>query len=499
MFSTRPSPTYRPTLSPVYSKSPIPTNSLSQLASTSPKPTKVPLSGPVSAAPNIPPPTIPSPSQSPSRPPPPKQTELRDHDVSRSPLPSSASTVSRERALQSGNEIVTLRKKWLYGRPRQPTTTGDDIPLFKLPPPKVKPVNWKQGPYQKPSDFRGASPRMAEISRPLNFETDSPRPPDLRGLQDIPHPSEDLSKTPTSSALEFWAVADASLAPSESASAQAPNRRGEPPPDIWKDADKTLNLRKSGPTMEEWIASLPGLGLRLGSWAPDRNLDSIMLKQLRVKTPKPSPVQADELLRARLAGELNIMENRVFDQGEEFVPEDELGLTLEEVKSLELLEDEPVPENAPPAIIDPFLLHPEYIPSPIPSVVLTPVSAIAHPLPTVPECEEGKMVPLARTRAYNLPGVPGEETHNFLDSPSNRSLERPLHLASDVISRLNALEKYWDEQGIVVGTVLRRMLWIVDIMIIKEREEAQRLIRRKEMGWMDSEAEESEDGGGKSE
>jgi hypothetical protein len=294
--------------------------------------------------------------------------------------------------------------------------------------------------------------------------------------------------TPTASALAFWAAADASLAPSESASALPPNHKGEPPPDIWRDADKTLDLRKGGPTMEEWIASLPGLGLKLGPWASDGTLDSRMLSELRedIKLAKDEQPHGDDgdgdggdegasagggTLRTMLVEKIKEMDNKVQsdEEFEEFVPEDVEGLLPEEVKVLEaVLETESMPDNLPPPVADPTLLHPEYR-----STSLTTTTSTS-----------------ARERkSTTTPGRSGSRRRN--SEPTNaRRLE---NLGGDVAGRLDALEKYWDEQGIVVGAVLKRMLWIVDTLIVKEREEAQRMLRRREMGWEDDDDDDDDD------
>lgn len=469
VFPARPSASYRPTLSPVYSKSPIPTNSLSPATSTS---LKTPKATPGDPAP------IPADGMVPASiilnsKPPSGFLEAKGRDLTGRPPP----TTERDQSLQSTNETVDSRRKQSYEHPRASLVVENDIPPLKLPSPEVKPVNSR--PPQKSTSAKSSPHKTLTTSTPHNIGTNSPWPPNPRGTREPVNPNIEFLKTPTSSALEFWAAADASLAPSESASAQPPNKTGEPPPEIWKDADNTLNLRKSKPTLEEWIAGLPGLGLRQGPLAANSFLDTQMLRELRTKYIKESSSrEGNDFTMATLAEKLKVLENEELELREEFVPEDEMGLTPEEVNALE--ETETALENGPPPIINPFLLHPDYHPHPSPSVILEAIS------PTQ-ESEAKETHPPTRVKSNNIPGVPADEKYGVLDSPPPRKLQRPRDLVGDATIRLETLEKYWNDQGIIVGTVLRRMLWIVDTIIVKEREEAQRLARKHEMGWADDE------------
>lgn len=483
VFPARPSASYRPTLSPVYSKSPIPTNSLSPVTSTSTKPPKGPPGDPVPVPTNPTDKTVQASVTLGSKPPS-ESPETRYQDPTGRPPP----TRKRDQAPQSMNETASPRRKQSYERSRGLLVVENDIPPLKLPPPEVKPVDPGERPSQKFTKTKSPAHENSVTSAPQNTETDSPLSSNSRGTHEYTHPNPEFLKTPSSSALEFWAAADASLAPSESASAQPPNRTGEPPPDIWKDADRTLNLRKGKPTLEEWIAGLPGLGLRQGPLVANGSLDAQMLKELRTKTIKTSSSKkTNDAMVAALAKKLKELEDEELESIEEFVPEDEAGLTLEEVKALE--ESKPVPENAPPPIIDPFLLHPDYHPNPSPSIILEAISPVRGP-----EVEE--MHPSTKTQSSGLPGVTADEKYRLQDSPPPRKLQRPRDLADDATTRLDTLEKYWNDQGIIVGTVLKRMLWIVDTIIVKEREEAQRLARKHEMGWTDGDGD--DEGGGDS-
>lgn len=474
VFPARPSASYRPTLSPVYSKSPIPTNSLSPVTSTSQKTPNATAGGhiPISADPvngmaqaSI----ILNPK------PPFGSSEARGQDPTRRPPP----TTKRDQSLQSTNETANLKRKKSYEHPMISLVVENDIPPLKLPSPEVKPTNSEERPRPNPTNARSPPRETITNSAPQSIGIDSPRSSDPRGIREFRHLNTEFLKTPTSSALGFWAAADASLAPSESASAQPPNRTGEPPPDIWKDADRTSSLRKGKPTLEEWIADLPGLGLQQGSLAANSSLDTQILKELRTKSIKESSSnQGNDIMMTALAEKLKVLEDEELELSEEFVPEDETGLTSEELKALE--ETEPVPENAPPLIIDPFLLHPDYHPNPSPSVILEAISPVR-------ESETEETHPSTKLWSSRLPGVPANERYGPLDSPPPRKLQRPRDLVGDASTRLDTLEKYWNDQGIIVGTVLRRMLWIVDTIIVKEREEAQRLARKHEMGWTDDE------------
>lgn len=474
VFPARPSSSYRPTLSPVYSKSPIPTNSLSAVTSTSQKTPKATAGGHIHISADPVDEMVQAPVILNSKPPF-GSSEARGQD----PTGRLPPTTRRDQSLQSTNEIANLKRKKSYERPVISLVVENDIPPLKLPSPEVKPMNSEERPSQNPTSAKSPPRETITTSAPQSIGIDSPRSSDPRGIHELPHPNTEFLKTPTSSALEFWAAADASLAPSESASAQPANRTGEPPPDIWKDADRTFNLRKGKPTLEEWIADLPRLGLRQGPLAANSSLDTQMLKELKTKSIKESSSnQGNDVMMAALAEKLKVLEDEELELSEEFVPEDENGLTPEEVKALE--ETEPVPENAPPLIIDPFLLHPDYHPNLSPSLILEAISPVR-------ESETEETYPLTKPWSDKLPGAPTNEKYGLLDSPPPRKLQRPRDLVGDATTRLDTLEKYWNDQGIIVGTVLRRMLWIVDTIIVKEREEAQRLARKHEMGWTDDE------------
>lgn len=474
VFPARPSASYRPTLSPVYSKSPIPTNSLSAVTSTSQKTLKATASGPTPISADPADGMVQAPT-TPNSKPPSVSSEARGQDPTRRPPP----TTRRDQSLQSTNEIANLKRKKSYEHPVISLVVENDIPPLKLPSPEVKPMGSEERPPPNPTSAKSPPREAITNPAPQSIGIDSPRSSDPRGIREFQHPNTEFLKTPTSSALGFWAAADASLAPSESASAQPPNRTGEPPPDIWKDADRTFNLRKGKPTLEEWIAGLPGLGKQQGSLAANSSLDTQILKELRTKSIKePSSNQGNDVMMAALAEKLRVLEDEELDLSEEFVPEDETGLTPEELKALE--ETEPVPENGPPLIIDPFLLHPDYHPNPSPSVILEAISPVR-------ESETEEPHPSTKLWSNRLPGVPANERYGPPDSPPPRKFQRPRDLVGDATTRLDTLEKYWNDQGIIVGTVLRRMLWIVDTIIVKEREEAQRLARKHEMGWTDDE------------
>ncbi|KAI5857875.1 hypothetical protein BZA05DRAFT_385130 [Tricharina praecox] len=325
----------------------------------------------------------------------------------------------------------------------RPSTFSPRIESRELPiDPPPKPVSVVSDATQRrPKDGAARSPN----------DTLSPFPEIQRPKDPSPHPSPSPPKvagrTPTSSALEFWREADESLAPSESASAIPPNPGAEPPPSFWKAADSNLHTAQAkGPTMEEWIATLPGLGLGLGMWGNnDGTLDwkyFETLKATRKLQKRPSGSSMKSVATAKSAQEM-IEENietleKVIEHIEETNPTSTKsildpggeGLTPDEAEALDdiLAEPESPVDNLPPNPVDPNLLHPGYRRSPSPR------------------------------------------------RPQSR-------LGKDVAGRLGAMEKYWGDQNIEMGAVLKRMLVIVDNIIVKEREQAQKEARRREMGW----------------
>ena len=137
----------------------------------------------------------------------------------------------------------------------------------------------------------------------------------------------------------------------------------------------------------------------------------------------------------------------------------EPGLTPEEAEELPTSDDEDDASatalgNIPPPVADSGLLHPGY---------------------------SRGAIPLSMKQDFTFP------------RPKLSTLGPKSRLGRDVAGRLDELERYWEEQSRGVGDTLKRMLIVVDGLIVKEREEAQREQRRREMGWYDSEEEEEEE------
>lgn len=196
--------------------------------------------------------------------------------------------------------------------------------------------------------------------------------------------------------------------------------------------------------MEEWIATLPGLGLGLGSWGNnDGALDWKYFQALKAsnklkKSRSASSVGTQKSAKDMIVENLQVMEMVIEGVEERHREELEEGLTPDEAEALELEAPATVPvvDNLPPPVNEPGLLHPEYR-------LVTGAGRILSG--RRPQSRRGK----------------------------------------DVAGRLDDMERYWAEQSLVMGTVLKRMLVVVDGLIVKEREQAQKEQRRVEMGWVD--------------
>jgi hypothetical protein len=472
MFPPKPpAPFFRPTLSPVSSRSPVPT---SVAAANSPR-----KGGPVSASPrmqlpeqdfsasslHLPLPEVaPPPSASPQKltgltirnavspsvsvqeasllpegstalspimeQPTPRSSSRKSSHVSKRPSPPMAIAVDSS---GSGNTMSSLDISTTAKPPVEP-------PIKSAAPSVTARSEGKPRASPAITQTLNSPPPFSEIQRP---KSPSPYP--------SPSPLKIGIRTPTQSALDFWKEADESLAPSESASAQIPNRHWEPPPNFWKAADRTLDRSKDkGPSMEEWIASLPGLGLGLGTWgASDGSLDWKYFQAAR-KLQKRRSTNSVKTLKSKKSAQDMIEENmdaleKVIEdiEGSQKGVGKEEGLTPDEAEALEDISSEPEDQadNSPPTPVDPSLLHPEYKPS-----LPRPASVAGH----------GSILETRR--------------------PQSR-------LGKDVAKRLDDMEKYWAEQSLAMGTVLKRMLVVIDNLIIKEREQAQKEARRDEMGW----------------
>ncbi|KAA8906394.1 hypothetical protein FN846DRAFT_1013716 [Sphaerosporella brunnea] len=460
-----PAPFFRPTLSPVSSRSPAPT---SVAAANSPKKSHT-----VSASPrmqqieqdfsasslHLPLPDV-APQPPPSSAQKPPNLTIRNasptvltHDtnvlseesmalspIMEQPTPASSSRKSSRTSRRASPPSKALSTEKAISPLHAVTGVNPATESPKRPPILSATVEGTDKPRETPTHAPTviSPPPFSEISRPKS-------PP--------PHPSPSPLKfgiqTPTQSALDFWREADESLAPSDSASAQLPNRHWKPPPNFWKEADRALDTHKAkSPTMEEWIASLPGLGLGLGTWgASDGSIDWKYFQATR-KLQKRRSSNSVKTLRSKKSVQDMIEENmealeKVIEdlEGSRTRSDEDEGLTPDEAEALEdvVIRPEGEVDNNPPTPVNPSLLHPEYKPPPRPASLSGPIL----------------------------------ETRR----PQSR-------LGKDVAARLDNMEKYWAEQSVAMGTVLKRMLVVVDNLIIKEREQAQKEARRAEMGWL---------------
>lgn len=281
------------------------------------------------------------------------------------------------------------------------------------------------------------------------------------------------SKTPTPSAIDFWAEADSTISSSNARSSGLIPTSAE---SFWAEADKAIPLaawKKTGPSLEEWIASLPGIG--------DGASDSKLFEADK-KLKKPRPPLA--------AGVLRVVNGNAEDDEVIF---DEDGNEISAPSERE--------NSEATVVVDRALLHPEihqgYAPSSLsPTHGTFPQSFRPGRLESL--LEASRETSLHTTTVAG--GVPTNRTLTVLSSHPEEDLEaslqqlleldlptqrlyRPGDVVRDATGRLDALEKYWDEQGLLVGSVLKRMLWVVDSLIVKERHEAQKEERAKEMGW----------------
>jgi hypothetical protein len=490
LFPPRPpAPFYRPTLSPVSSRSPVPT-SVGNAAPESPLRQSVSQSWdgrqksrPVSSSPlrsvssdpsassihlplfdtNTVEVIPPSPSLTPQRPPP--QLTIRNGPPTASSLGTEEprESVGLSPIMEQPTPEPSRRSSQKSSKPSsiQPPSIPNDSSISDL---NINPDNsGSASTISIPSHkLRTRSHSHQNLSGPASISTpkSTPLPEPIRPREPPPHPTPSPykipAKTPTQSAVDFWHEADSSLAPSESASAQPPNYYSQPPPSFWKVADQTLAAQEStGPTMEEWIASLPSLGLGLGTWGNhDGALDwkyfqSLQAKNKLKKSRSGSSVKSKASSNTGTAKSVKDMieENiknleKVIEEIEEAGSVREEGLTPEEVEDLdEFISDSESPvDNLPPPITNPNLLHPEYL----------------------------------------GPGTPGAPKSPGPILSSQRPKSR---LGRETAIRLDNMEKYWAEQSLAMGTVLKKMLVIVDTLIVKEREQTQRDRRRVEMGW----------------
>jgi len=458
-----PAPFFRPTLSPVSSRSPAPTTvhpatvspklslhgkGRSRPASVSPMVQSVEQTASPSSLylplSEVAPPPEPTPPRLTIKNGPPSNSTHASADSSRESV--ALSPIMEQPTPEQGNSRRSSRnseERSQLGRAEPPRTAiSPPGGVFCRPSAETptKPISVVSGATQmRPKDETNRSLNdtplpFSEIHRPRD---PPPHPP--------PSPLKVAPRTPTSSALEFWREADESLAPSESASAVPPNPRAEPPPNFWKAADRNLDTGKEkGPTMEEWIATLPGLGLGLGMWGNnDGALDWKYFQSLKASRElRPCASSVKSVAMAQSAQEM-IEENigklqKVIEHIEEtnsspkksVLDTDGEGLTPDEAEAIDDISAEPESpiDNLAPVNINPDLLHPGYSRSPAPR------------------------------------------------RPQSR-------LGQDVADKLVAMEKYWADQSVPIGAVLRRMLVVVDNLIVKEREQAQKEARKKGMGW----------------
>ena len=455
MFPPKPpAPFFRPTLSPVSSRSPVPT-SIGPAATGSPGRSLEKKA--VSASPRLQSieqqaseSSIHLPLSEVSVPTPPKKLTIRNgpptisstHDQDTSSESAILSPIMEQETPEPTSRHSSQRSSQRSAQ-KPIATLPQPVPLAEASSEEVlPPLNLERDTRLKPiQPARNNSNQSSATSTARFSEIKRPHPPPP---MPSPSPLKIAPNTPTPSALDFWREADSSLGPSESASAQPPNYHGERPPVFWKAADSSLYQRNElGPTMEEWIATLPGLGLGLGTWGSnDGALDWKYFQKLRSgnKLRKSRSETSVKSARDMIVENMEVLE-RVVEVVEDKAMEEmnnDAGLTPDEAEAVEEIgvgREEAVADNAPPMVQDPGLLHPKYV-----------------------------------------PGTKG----GILEE------RRPVsRRGRDVAGRLDDMERYWAEQSQVIGKVLKRMLVVVDGLIVKEREQAQKEQRRLEMGWFE--------------
>ncbi|KAF8426371.1 hypothetical protein EV426DRAFT_704324 [Tirmania nivea] len=267
-----------------------------------------------------------------------------------------------------------------------------------------------KNPIQKPAlsqsqqvkGYKSGEPDHSAESSPIKPTVAEARTVTLTQVTYGPGMNENLTvKTPTPSALDFWAEAD---------------------------TDKAVTLppwKRERPLLEELTAGLPGV--RDG--ASDSKVSGAGNK---LKKKKDNP-------KVRV---LTVVNGKAED-------DDKILLTRVEIRCLwqviKLLSFQPLR----------FLL----------SNPQTNLSALED-FPR--SFQPGRLEIYQRHRRRRAPhsnknSKIEEDLNTLLDLPlPTEKLYRP----TNVSSRLDTLEKYLDEQGAAVETVLKRMLWIVDSMVL---------------------------------
>ncbi|KAF8467677.1 hypothetical protein BDZ91DRAFT_762492 [Kalaharituber pfeilii] len=96
----------------------------------------------------------------------------------------------------------------------------------------------------------------------------------------------------------------------------------------------------------------------------------------------------------------------------------------------------------------------------------------AHEVPLLPEVDQAFLIPPWRNgRAENNSSFAHEKLYRLVD------------LVREAEGKLGSLEKYWSDEHPTARAVFKRTLWVVDNLIVKERETGQRGERAREMGW----------------
>jgi len=356
---------------------------------------------------------------------------------------------------------------------------SDNQPLSKpLDPdsvPPTEPEKYNQGGNSRlQTNRRTDSQTPSTESSPINSTMTEGKTATHTQVTRQPGMNDNLTaKTPTPSALDFWAEADSTLS---SAHARSYDQHHPHRNSFWAEADKAVPLppwKRERPSLEEWIAGLPGVG--------DGASDSKVFGTGKKLKKKDDPE----------VGVLRVVNGNAEDEDKILFDEDgnEVAMASDQAPIV------------PTVKVDRRLLFPS--PQPDPSALPNfPRPFQPGRLEILPEASQETslhtptvlggistnktLTLLSHAQAEN--SKIEEDLKALLGLPlPTEKLYRPADLARDVSSRLDTLEKYWDEQGVTVGTVLKRMLWIVDSMVVKEREGGQRERRAQEMGWVDGE------------
>jgi len=278
----------------------------------------------------------------------------------------------------------------------------------------------------------------ADLEKPL-----PPPSPDLRPEPDSPELGN-RAEAHLQESESFWDTADSLLpyikAPKTYKDA---SNTGNVSSDFWNEADRTLELppwRQSGSKMDEWLESLPG-------W------EDGFLQEFTEKVKAEEQEQPGETLTSPPI--------------QHFLRQRRKSDALRRELQLQSIQEESTPRSdadTPASMRDRMLRKPRPLGQMSTTLRDDKINNVPSPL-------------------YAPPSPPKTGANSIEAGVEALSPGEVDAISQSLVNKLSELERKWKSEGVEVTSVMKRMLYVVDKLVLDDFAEEQRRERGNEMGW----------------